>query len=109
MKLLSLAALFVIAVAISFAVLTGFARRGSAGGVGGWQPEGLPKTKQADKGKEPMFKYSKSAYDITHLSQAKIDQLAKKLKPDEAEVILAKGTERAFCGNLYDNHKDGVY
>ncbi len=25
------------------------------------------------------------------------------------EVIRAKGTERAFCGTLLDNHKDGVY
>lgn len=53
--------------------------------------------------------YSRSAYDITHLTQAKIDELAKKLKPDEAKVILRKGTEPAFCGNLYDNHKDGAY
>ncbi len=53
--------------------------------------------------------YSRSAYDITHLSQAKIDELAKKLKPEEAKVILRKGTEPPFCGNLYDNHKDGAY
>lgn len=96
MKLLSLAALFAIAVALSFAVLSGFAGR---------QP--AAQSKPQSKSKEPM--YSKSAYDITHLSKTRIDELAKKLKPDEAEVILAKGTERAFCGNLYDNHKDGVY
>jgi len=53
--------------------------------------------------------YSKSGYDITPLSKAKIDSLATKLSKEDAAVILAKGTERAFCGNLLDNKKDGVY
>jgi peptide methionine sulfoxide reductase msrA/msrB len=53
--------------------------------------------------------YSKAGYDLTPLTQARIDELAKKLTPEEAQVILSKGTERAFCGNLVDNHKDGVY
>src|SRR5215470_1989959 len=53
--------------------------------------------------------YSKSGYDLTPLSQAKIDELAKKLKPDEREIILSKGTEPRFCGTLLDNHKEGVY
>lgn len=54
-------------------------------------------------------RYSKSGYDVTPLSQAKIDELARKLSPEERDVVLAKGTERAFCGTLTDNHKDGVY
>ncbi|MBS0196049.1 MAG: bifunctional methionine sulfoxide reductase B/A protein [Planctomycetes bacterium] len=54
-------------------------------------------------------KYSPAGYNITPLSPVKIDELAKKLTKEEADVILAKGTERAFCGNLLDNHKDGVY
>lgn len=53
--------------------------------------------------------YSKAGYDLTPLSPARIAELAKKLTPEEAQVILAKGTERAFCGNLVDNHKDGLY
>lgn len=53
--------------------------------------------------------YSKSGHDITRLSTARIDELAKKLTPEEREVILAQGTERPFCGNLVDNKKDGVY
>ena len=53
--------------------------------------------------------YSKSGFDVTHLSQKQIDELAAKLSPDEAKVILKKGTEPAFCGNLVDNHKQGVY
>jgi methionine-R-sulfoxide reductase len=33
----------------------------------------------------------------------------KQLKPDVYNIARAKGTERAFCGNLLDNHKKGVY
>jgi peptide methionine sulfoxide reductase msrA/msrB len=54
-------------------------------------------------------KYSKSSYDVTPYPQQKIDELAKKLSPADAKVILAKGTEAPFCGTLLDNHKDGVY
>src|SRR5262249_8817486 len=53
--------------------------------------------------------YSRSGYDITLLSKEKIDELAKKLTKEDAAVILGKGTERAFCGNLVDNHKNGTY
>lgn len=53
--------------------------------------------------------YSKSGYDVTPLHQARIDELAKNLAPEEAKVILRKGTEAPFCGTLLENHKDGVY
>ena len=53
--------------------------------------------------------YSKAGHDITPLPKARVDELARKLTPEEAAVILNKGTEPAFCGNLVDNHKDGVY
>jgi peptide methionine sulfoxide reductase msrA/msrB len=53
--------------------------------------------------------YSKSAYDVTPLTQTRIDQLAKDLTPEEAKVILKKGTEPAFCGTLTDNKKEGTY
>jgi peptide methionine sulfoxide reductase msrA/msrB len=52
---------------------------------------------------------SRSGFDITPLKQATIDELAKKLSPEDAKVILAKGTERPFCGTLLDNKKDGAY
>jgi peptide methionine sulfoxide reductase msrA/msrB len=73
------------------------------------QPDekGIMKTATIADHKAPA--YSKSGYDLTPLSQGKIDELAKKLKPEEAKVILSKGTEPAFCGNLLDNHKEGVY
>lgn len=53
--------------------------------------------------------YSRSAYDITPLSEARIQELAKDLTPEEAKIILRKGTEQAFCGNLLDNKKEGFY
>jgi methionine-R-sulfoxide reductase len=31
------------------------------------------------------------------------------LTPQQYEIARAKGTERPFCGNLLDNHQDGVY
>lgn len=71
------------------------------------QPQSAPGKAQTKEA--PAVKYSKSGFDITPLAPAKIDELAKGLTKEEADVILAKGTERAFCGNLVDNHKEGVY
>jgi len=31
------------------------------------------------------------------------------LTPQQYEIARAKGTERPFCGNLLDNHREGVY
>jgi peptide methionine sulfoxide reductase msrA/msrB len=73
--------------------------------VAGMQPEGNSMKNVAVKG--PVF--SKSGFDVTPWDKAKVDAAAKKLTKAEADVILAKGTEPAFCGNLVDNHKDGVY
>lgn len=53
--------------------------------------------------------YSKSGYDITPLSKSSIDALALRLTPEDAKVLLKKGTEPAFCGNLLDNKLDGTY
>jgi len=53
--------------------------------------------------------YSKSGYDITPLTQQQIDELAKHLAPEDACILLKKGTEQAFCGNLLDNKKEGFY
>ena len=33
----------------------------------------------------------------------------KQLTPAQYQIARNKGTERAFCGNLLDNHIDGVY
>jgi peptide methionine sulfoxide reductase msrA/msrB len=97
MKPFTLIAVFVLAVASTPLVLglLGLAR----------QPE--EKSTMKTEIKPPA--YSKSGYDIAPLPQSKIDELAKKLKPDEREIILSKGTEPRFCGTLLDNHKQGVY
>lgn len=54
-------------------------------------------------------RYSRLAFDITPLTDARVNELAKKLTPEEAKVILRKGTEAPFCGNLLDNKKEGTY
>ncbi len=97
------AAFFVVAVAY-----TVYARLG---------PTPADKPKEAapvktDSPRQPgVLTYSKSGHDITRLTQAQIEALAlaKKLTPEEAKVILAQGTEPAFCGNLTDNKKTGTY
>jgi methionine-R-sulfoxide reductase len=37
------------------------------------------------------------------------EQWKKQLTPDQYVIARAKGTERPFCGNLLDNHLEGVY
>ena len=37
------------------------------------------------------------------------EEWKKILTPEQFKIARAKGTERAFCGNLLDNHKEGVY
>lgn len=54
-------------------------------------------------------RYSKSAYDITPLSEDEIQRRAQKLTDEQRRILLRKGTEPAFCGNLLDNKKQGVY
>ncbi|HPS79334.1 MAG TPA: peptide-methionine (R)-S-oxide reductase MsrB, partial [Thermoanaerobaculaceae bacterium] len=53
--------------------------------------------------------YSKSGYDVTPLSRERVAELAAKLDPEAYRVTQKAGTEPPFCGNLLDNHKDGVY
>ncbi len=53
--------------------------------------------------------YSKSGFDITLLPRDDIVALAKRLDPEAFRVTQRAGTEAAFCGNLLDNKKDGVY
>lgn len=54
-------------------------------------------------------RYSKSMYDITPLPRERVAELAKKLDPEAYQITQKAGTERAFCGTLLDNKKDGVY
>ncbi len=54
-------------------------------------------------------KISKSGYDITPLPREAVAKLASKLDPEAYRITQKAGTEPAFCGNLLDNHKDGIY
>ena len=53
--------------------------------------------------------YSNSGHDVRTLDRDRIEKLAKDLTPDEERVILEKGTERAFTGDLLEIKEDGVY
>jgi methionine-R-sulfoxide reductase len=47
---------------------------------------------------------------ITEPKVVKTDaEWKKQLTDDQYKIARAKGTERPFCGNLLDNHKEGVY
>src|SRR3954467_11400239 len=52
---------------------------------------------------------SRSGFDVTPLSSARVEALAADFTPDERHVILHQGTERPFCGLLLDNKKPGTY
>jgi peptide methionine sulfoxide reductase msrA/msrB len=62
-----------------------------------------------DKPVTTSKKFSRSGYDITPLSRERVAELAKKLDPEAYRITQKAGTEPAFCGNLLDNKKDGVY
>ena len=52
---------------------------------------------------------SRSGYDVTRLSDDRVNALAASFTPEERHVILHQGTERPFCGLLLDNKKAGTY
>lgn len=55
-------------------------------------------------------KISASGYDITPLSKAEIERLAKDLTPEQRGVLLHADTEAPFCGgSLQGNHQQGIY
>lgn len=54
-------------------------------------------------------RYSKTYYDITPLSRDEVKKLASKLDPEAYRITQNAGTERAFCGTLLDNKKEGIY
>jgi peptide-methionine (R)-S-oxide reductase len=52
---------------------------------------------------------SRTGFDLTRLSEARITALAAGLSPEERHVILHQGTERPFCGLLVDHEQAGTY
>jgi peptide methionine sulfoxide reductase msrA/msrB len=74
--------------------------------VCGCQPA---RSQDANMTQDTKLHYSKSGYDITPLPRAQVEKLAGKLDPEAYRVTQKAGTEAAFCGNLLDNKKEGVY
>jgi peptide methionine sulfoxide reductase msrA/msrB len=64
---------------------------------------------QATQKGDAMPRFSESNYDITPLPAEEVAKLAAKLDPEAHRVTQKAGTEPAFCGNLLDNKKQGVY
>jgi peptide methionine sulfoxide reductase msrA/msrB len=52
---------------------------------------------------------SASGHDVTPLSRDEVERLASKLTPEQYRITQKAGTERAFCGTLLDNKKEGMY
>jgi len=53
--------------------------------------------------------YSRSGYDITRLSEDRMEDLARNLTDQQRRILLGKGTEQPFCGGLLDNKERGTY
>ncbi len=73
-------------------------------------------SKESSMGREPTgqtgvanIRVSPSGYDITPLPPERVAALAATLDPEAYRVTQHAGTEPAFCGNLVDNHREGVY
>ncbi len=79
-------------------------RAASGGGA-----ETRPAAESSKEGKEGQRVYSESGYDISRLGDDRVEALAKDLTPEEREILLGKGTERAGCGLLLDNKETGIY
>ena len=96
----SLGALFVVACALLVLRMAGSRA----------QPPGTPAT-SGTPAEQPGQRriYSKSGYDITPLTQDRIEKLAEGLTPEERRILLGKDTERSFCGTLLDNKEKGSY
>jgi peptide-methionine (R)-S-oxide reductase len=59
---------------------------------------------------DPQTPYRSAAgYDLTPISQAERERLARRLTEEERHVLLDHGTERPFCGGLLYGSQEGLY
>jgi peptide methionine sulfoxide reductase msrA/msrB len=72
--------------------------------AGEQDPPGKPSGKS-----EPTPRYSKSGFDLAPLPKEKIDAIVKTLDPVEVDVTQRAGTERAFTGRSWNEHRKGTY
>ncbi len=79
------------------------------GGAGVGQHQKTPGQEMAALNEANLPKYSDSGFNLARLSKDKVAELAKDLPDEERRILLNEGTEKAFCGTLLDNKKDGVY
>lgn len=63
---------------------------------------------QKKAGKSTMNQKTNDSSNSGKIVKSK-EEWAKQLSPHEFDVTRRKGTERAFTGKYWDNHKDGVY
>lgn len=75
---------------------------------GAHQPENSDVTTNT-RANEASIRYSRSGHNISPLPRAEVESLARDLTPEQARVLLRKGTEPAFCGTLLDNKQEGTY
>ena len=103
---------FVLALAaiVSLAMIACAEQAGHAQSTQGQAASSKSADDQSQSSDQPVKpKYSKSGYDVTPLSREKVKELAAKLDPEAYKITQSAETERAFCGNLLDNKKDGMY
>jgi len=74
-------------------------------------PERTPSDRNATtmNDRDSQKQISSAGFDVTPLPRAEVETLAKKLTPEQYRITQNAGTERAFCGTLLDNKKDGMY
>lgn len=80
------------------------------------EPSGASSADQAADGRSPTSNSTDTnmhtrdlRFDLTPLPRETVAQLAKNLSAESYRVTQHAGTERAFCGNLVDNHLEGTY
>ncbi len=82
---------------------------GRAAGLDQGSSSSTDKVEQGAKGRDMKPRYSKSGYDITPLPRGTVADLASRLDPEAYRITQGADTERAFCGGLLENKKEGVY
>jgi methionine-R-sulfoxide reductase len=86
----------------------------SAGiGCGADNQQQVPTTQEADMKTVKVKVYNAKGELVGPIEMPRVvktdAEWKAQLLPDVYKIARNKGTERAFCGNLYDNHKKGVY
>jgi len=81
--------------------------------LAGWTSFACSQGTRAEQGSDAKapkkMMYSKSGFDIVPLPPEKIAAIVKGLEPIQVEVTQRAGTERAFTGRYWDEHRPGLY